>query len=97
MTTDVLNPIPYDFCQKMGKAFREESVKLVVADRNQAGLMERALHQMKAREKFAENREFVDRGSLVTASGDPVPSNENAGEQIIDPRTPQGFGNPFFR
>ena len=81
----------------MLRAFKEEEVKLAVADRNQAGLMERAIHKMKARETFAANQELVERGSLLTASGDPILSNANVGAQVIDPRTPQGFGNPMFR
>ena len=81
----------------MLRAFKEEEVKLAVADREQAGLMERAIHQMKSREMFEENQDLVERGSLVTASGDPILSNANVGAQVIDPRTPQGFGNPMFR
>ena len=44
----------------MLRAFKEEEVKLAVADRNQAGLMERAIHKMKARETFTENQELVE-------------------------------------
>lgn len=81
----------------MLRAFKEEEVKLAVADRKQSGLFERAIHKMKARETFTENQELVERGSTVTAGGEPILSNVNIGVQVIDPRTPQGFGNPMLR
>ena len=81
----------------MLRALKEEEVKLAVADRKQSGLFERAIHKMKARETFTENQELVERGSTVTAGGEPILSNVNIGVQVIDPRTPQGFGNPMLR
>ena len=81
----------------MLQAFKEEEVKLTVADRRQAGLFERAIHKMTARETFAENQNLVERGSTVTAGGELILSNVNVGVQVIDPRTPQGFGNPMLR
>ena len=81
----------------MLQAFKEEEVKLAVADRKQSGLFERAIHKMKARDTFAENQDLVEQVSNVTAGGEPILSNVNVGVQVIDPHTPQGFGNPMLR
>lgn len=80
----------------------EKATKIREAKRSE-GLVDRAVHFMKAAEKAAEIAEFIERGSTQFPgaadgeAGDPIPGNENVGEQIIDPRTPTGFGDPFFR
>uniref|UniRef100_A0A7S4SEI4 WSC domain-containing protein n=1 Tax=Ditylum brightwellii TaxID=49249 RepID=A0A7S4SEI4_9STRA len=62
------------------------------------GLMDRALHFAKNAEKRATIQAFIERGSTVMPDGEAViEQNKDAGVQKIDPRTPKGFGNPFFR
>lgn len=83
--------------QKMQQAMdMAEKVKTAEANLNE-GLMERALHRMASTEKKELNTALVERGSLLLADGTVAEQNKNAGEQVIDPRTPKGFGNPFFR
>ena len=70
----------------------EKATKIREAKRDE-GLVNRAVHFMKAAEKAAEIAEFIERGSTSFPgadgeAGDPIPGNENVGEQIIDPRTP---------
>jgi len=61
-------------------------------------LSDRANHFRVAQETFSEIQEFVERGSLqFPGGGEVIESNANAGKQVIDPRTPSGFGDPFFR
>ena len=63
-----------------------------------AAIEERAIHFMKASEKAQRIQDFISRGSTQMPGGDePIEANANVGEQVIDPRTPTGFGNPFFR
>lgn len=80
----------------------EEATKIREA-KKAANLVDRAVHFMKAAEKAEEIAAFIERGSLMMPGGGdgeagaPILQNANAGEQIIDPRTPTGFGDPFFR
>ena len=54
---------------------------------------------MKQEKHFTKkNNEFRDRGSLYLPDGVTIiKGNENLMTQVIDPRTPIGFGNPFLR
>ena len=63
----------------------------------EAGLIDRAEHARNARESFQEKQALLQRGSLLFGDGEIIQANIGAGEQIIDPRTPTGFGDPFFR
>ena len=47
--------------------------------------------------KVEEDQALIERGSLTLADGTIIEENINVGEQVIDPRTPTGFGNPFIR
>jgi len=77
--------------------FEEKTVQRLA--KKEAELNDRAVHFMKAKEKFDLIQTQIDRGSLVIPGviDEPIEKNKNAGEQVIDPRTPTGFGNPFFR
>jgi len=63
----------------------------------EASLIDRAEHFRASAETFTENQDLFERGSIQSATGVVFESNLNAGEQVIDPRTPTGFGDPFFR
>lgn len=83
---------------KMKTAKVLEKATIIREAKLEENLVKRAVHFMKAAEKKAEIDEFVSRGSKIfPGGGDTIPGNENVGEQIIDPRTPTGFGDPFFR
>jgi hypothetical protein len=89
--------------KKMLSALVQEKATVERLSRKEEGLAERALHFMQAQEKFDDTQEFIARGSAVLPgaedgeAGEPILQNANVGQQVIDPRTPAGFGNPFFR
>lgn len=77
-------------------------------EKKETALAERAVKRMVQAEKAKLIQEFIQRGSLFLPgegpteevqepAGKPLKFNMNIGKQVIDPRTPQGFGNPFFR
>lgn len=85
----------------------QEKSRVREAKKEQA-LADRAIKRMVAAEKTQLIQDFIARGSLFLPgegpteedeepAGQPLKFNENIGEQVIDPRTPTGFGNPFFR
>lgn len=82
-----------------------ELKKIVRIAKKELALTNRAVSKMKNKIKQTLNLELRERGSLflandegvVVAGGDPSPAALNAGKQGIDPRTPPGFGNPFFK
>lgn len=82
---------------KMHMAIQAEMAMLLEMEVVAANAEEAAYKYAVAAEIEVENKLLEERGSLVDASGAPIPGNENIGEQIIDPRTPAGFGDPFFR
>ena len=93
--------------KKMFAALVQEKAIVERDSRREEILANRAVHFMKARERFASIRNFIDRGSFFfpALEGEggggaplaPIVQNANVGEQVIDPRTPTGLGNPFFR
>jgi len=81
---------------KANVVFNEKQV--IRLNNKDVALNDRANHFRIAQEKFDQIQEFVDRGSLSMPGGEEViEANASAGQQIIDPRTPTGFGDPFFR
>ena len=63
----------------------------------EASLVDRAEHFRASTETFSDNQDLLERGSIQSATGEIFESNVAFGEQVIDPRTPTGFGDPFFR
>ena len=60
-------------------------------------IVQRQEHFRNAREFSEERRALIWRGSLRFPDGEVIVSNQGAGEQLIDPRTPLGLGDPLFR
>jgi len=60
-------------------------------------IVERQEHFRKATEFHKERQALIRRGSLRFPDGQVIVSNQGAGEQLIDPRTPLGLGDPLFR
>lgn len=58
---------------------------------------ELAYTKMGIKEKIEYDKVLKYRGSAKDSEGRPIPGNENLASQKIDPRTPLGFGDPFFR
>ena len=72
----------------MKSAIVFEKAKTIREAEKTDGLQKRAIHSMKALEKFSRNQEFLERGSLKSATAEVLPQNKNINEQVIDPRTP---------
>ena len=90
--------------KKMLSAMVQEKATIERVARREEALADRAVHFMQSQEKFDEAHDFIDRGSALLpgdgdgdAPGEPILQNADVGVQGIDPRTPAGFGNPFFR
>lgn len=75
----------------------QEKVAFMKADRAAQEVFEKIEEAMAEEETTFEAERLIEVGSLVGIDGEPILENVNAMEQEIDPRTPQGFGNPFFR
>lgn len=82
---------------KLVSAKAEEKVALLLADKAKAQVFDALISMMTAEEEGYEQQRLIDVGSLLDISGEPILQNIVGLEQIIDPRTPEGFGDPFFR
>jgi len=74
----------------------EKETTIRLAKKKEA-LVERAEHVRVSVEKFTMKQELFERGSRTFGDGEVIEANADGGAQPIDPRTPTGFGDPFFR
>ena len=74
-----------------------EQKLIVLESKKELAIVTRAEHFRKALETFEDKQALIARGSLQFSDGTIIESNIGAGEQVIDPRTPVGLGDPLFR
>eukprot|EP00957_Ditylum_brightwellii_P102916 7843351-Ditylum_brightwellii.AAC.1 len=75
---------------KMESAIEQLEANTTRLAEREEGLMDRALHFAKSKEKKATIDAFIERGSKLLPGGKGViEQNKNKGVQIIDPRTPK--------